>query len=98
MQKVNLTVKFSKPFAYYFSLSKLGVFLSGFCYKKLGSVRFKIRFGPVRFSTRGSAEHRTFKIPGSVVLYCRDMMQNFFDGAGTLLSKCSVIIVLSLTP
>ena len=57
-----------------------------------------VRFGPVRFSTRGSAEHRTFKIPGSVVLYCRDMMQNFFDGAGTLLSKCSVIIVLSLTP
>ena len=63
MQKVNLTVKFSKPFAYYFSLSKLGIFQVDFHTKSW------VRFDPVRFSTRGSAEHRTFKIPGSVVLY-----------------------------
>ena len=72
MQKVNLTVEFSKPFAYCFSLSKLGIFQVDFHTKSW--VRFglrfgSVRFGPVRFSTRGSAEHRTFKIPGSVVLY-----------------------------
>ena len=52
----------------------LGIFQVDFHTKSW--VRFglrfgSVRFGPVRFSTRGSAEHRTFKTPGSVVLYVR---------------------------